>query len=73
MYSNRQVCIIKENLIKHLHHHREQFLHEACVRDSKAKTIRSVPVNKLNLRLTILIITTDKRLLLSGENLATSE
>lgn len=36
MYSNRHLCIIKENLIKHLYHHREQFLHEACVRDLKA-------------------------------------
>lgn len=26
MYSNRHLCIIKENLIKHLYHHREQFL-----------------------------------------------
>lgn len=37
MYSNRHLCMVKKNLIKHLDHHREQFLHEASVRDFKIK------------------------------------
>lgn len=28
MYSKRHLGVMKENLIKHLHHHREQFLHQ---------------------------------------------